>query len=89
MNKNPAHLYGVRLFVEGKWKTIILDASFPQGRISTFCCAQPRFREIWVMLLEKAWAKAYGSYDAIHGGLPSEGLTAISGAPSEVIPFVN
>ena len=41
------------------------------------------------MLLEKAWAKAYGSYDAIDGGLSSEGLTAISGAPSEIIPLLH
>lgn len=34
------------------------------------------------MLLEKAWAKVYGSYDNIHSGYNEEGLNAISGAPS-------
>lgn len=34
------------------------------------------------MLLEKAWAKVYGSYDNIHSGYNDEGLNAVSGAPS-------
>ena len=34
------------------------------------------------MLLEKAWAKVYGSYDNIHAGYNEEGLNAVSGAPS-------
>lgn len=34
------------------------------------------------MLLEKAWAKVYGSYDNIHSGYNEEGLNALSGAPS-------
>lgn len=34
------------------------------------------------MLLEKAWAKVYGSYDNIHSGYNEEGLNAVSGAPS-------
>lgn len=38
--------------------------------------------EIWVMILEKCWAKLYGSYEAIDGGLPNEVLHAYSGAPT-------
>ena len=68
LEKNPSHLYGVRLFIEGMWRTIILDACFPVNRNGGFCAAQPHHHEIWVMLLEKAWAKVYGSYDNIHAG---------------------
>jgi calpain-15 len=38
--------------------------------------------EIWVMILEKCWAKLHGSYGAIIGGLPFEVLHAFSGAPT-------
>jgi calpain-15 len=51
LEKNPSHLYGVRLFIEGLWRTIILDACFPVSRNGSFCGAQPHHEEIWVMLL--------------------------------------
>lgn len=37
------------------------------------------------MLLEKAWAKIYHSYDNIYSGYNEEGLLAVSGAPSKPI----
>lgn len=39
------------------------------------------------MLLEKCWAKVYGSYMAIEKGSPKEGFMAISGAPYQIIKF--
>lgn len=39
-------------------------------------------REIWVMLLEKCWAKLNGTYGDIVGGLPNEVLHAFTGAPT-------
>jgi calpain-15 len=41
--------------------------------------------EIWVMLLEKAWAKIFGSYMRIEGGQAGEALPALTGAPATVI----
>jgi hypothetical protein len=37
------------------------------------------------MLLEKCWAKVFGSYESIDSGTPTEGFRAISGAPSEYV----
>lgn len=39
-------------------------------------------KEIWVIILEKCWAKLHKSYAAISGGLPHEVLHAFSGAPT-------
>jgi hypothetical protein len=36
-------------------------------------------REIWVMLMEKAWAAAKGSYQGIHFGNAEDGLRAVTG----------
>lgn len=37
--------------------------------------------ELWVILLEKAWAKLYGSYKQIEAGFPDEPLHDLTGAP--------
>lgn len=37
------------------------------------------------MLLEKCWAKNFGSYRAIESGSSKEGFMALTGAPSEII----
>lgn len=41
--------------------------------------------ELWVMFLEKAWAKIYGSYDNIEGGLTRECLHDLTGAPTKTL----
>jgi hypothetical protein len=38
---------------------------------------------VWVLLLEKAWAKLHNSYDNIEGGLVTEVLHDLTGAPVE------
>jgi Calpain family cysteine protease len=38
--------------------------------------------EIWVMLLEKAWAKVHGGYNNIAAGLTREALHDLTGAPA-------
>jgi hypothetical protein len=39
--------------------------------------------EIWVMLLEKAWAAKVGGYDKAHSGRMSDGLTAVTGSDTD------
>ena len=38
--------------------------------------------ELWVLLIEKAFAKIHGSYKAITGGVPSEALGDLTGCPT-------
>ena len=41
--------------------------------------------EIWVMIIEKAWAKVFGSYENIEAGFPSEVLRTLTGAPTKTL----
>jgi calpain-15 len=83
LDRNPASIYGIKLFIDGAWQTEILDACFPVNLFGHFIYAKPHNHAIWVLLLEKAWAKVYGSYDAIHAGYADEGMVALTGAPCE------
>jgi len=39
--------------------------------------------ELWVLLVEKAWAQVKGSYGAIEGGHPGQAMEAITGQASD------
>ena len=41
--------------------------------------------ELWVMLLEKAYAKVFKSYEAIESGLTGVAMNALTGAPYEYL----
>lgn len=81
---NEAHFYVVKLFIDGEWQMIVTDDQFP-CEYGKPVFAKPHGKEIWVMLLEKCWAKIYGSYKAIESGTPTEGFRAFTGAPAEYI----
>ena len=47
--------------------------------------AQNNGSELWVLLLEKAFAKLNGSYDSLNEGYLSHSLTNLTGAPVKQI----
>lgn len=75
----------MRFYINGEPKTIVVDDYFP------YCNHKDEWafsrssseKEIWVLLLEKAWAKIYGSYQRIEAGTTGEALPALTGAPSD------
>ena len=38
--------------------------------------------ELWVLLLEKAYAKVHGNYKLLSGGFANEGMQDLTGAPT-------
>lgn len=83
---NPYGVYAVWLNVNGEWREVILDDFFPVNRKGEFVFATPTQdqNEIWVMLLEKAFAKVYGGYYKLDFGRPDETFTSLTGAPCDI-----
>lgn len=82
-NRNNAGCYVVRLFICGKYVNIHVDDYFPLDASSRLAFAGSKGEELWVMLVEKAWAKVHGDFSRIEGGDSRETLAAITGAPAE------
>jgi len=73
------------LNISGVWKEILVDNSFPMRRDDNSKAAfgSARDPDMWVNFLEKAYAKAFHSYQAIDGGAQMEALRDLTGAPIE------
>ena len=78
---NEAGVYGVRMTKNGEKLQVIVDSYIP-------CLNQkPIFstgngNELWVIILEKAWAKVHGSYEVIEGGQCVDVFRDLLGAPA-------
>lgn len=83
---NNARYFSVKLLYKGKWRTIDLDEFIPT------MYDKPAFSksigaELWVVLLEKAWAKLYTNYKRIAAGYAEEAIHDLTGAPVKHIYF--
>ena len=83
INENGAHTIWLNL--NGIWKQIVVDDHFPLNQDDTFALASAREPDRWVSFVEKAYAKAFGSYQIIDGGYEIEALRDLTGAPYECI----
>lgn len=71
MEINPWGIYRMQIVEQGVYKEIIIDDFIPvfEGTNRPVFC-RPIGKEVWVMLLEKAWAKISGSYGDTSAGYP-------------------
>ena len=81
--KNADGFYEILLYIDGRPQIVIVDDYLPvDKRTKRPVYAQSKGNEIWVMLLEKAWAKVNGGYANIISGLPCEALEFLTGLGS-------
>ena len=79
---NSEGVYRVRLCNGGHWQIVTIDDLFPcepkGGPIFSGCSDN----ELWVLILEKAYAKLFGSYYLLNGGYVNEAMLDLTGCPS-------
>ena len=74
-----AGIFGVCFHKDGEWRTVVVDDHFPTSRHGTHLFAHSRGTELWVCVLEKAYASLHGSYAAIEGGFIEDALVDLTG----------
>ncbi|KAJ3443723.1 calpain [Anaeramoeba flamelloides] len=75
----------VRFFSNDQWHKIIVDDYLPCGRNGRPIFARSKNNdELWVQIIEKAYAKLFGSYEAIEGGFVHLCLVNLTGGMGEM-----
>ena len=86
--ENKHGCYAVNLYVSGALRTIVIDDLFPAYR-NEWAFTHSKEEEIWVMVLEKAWAKVHGNYGVTSGGDSRESLSSLTGFPTTLVQHKN
>jgi calpain-15 len=79
---NDLGLYRVNFCKNGEWQVVTIDDLIPCYPQGPPLFSQGRANELWVSLIEKAYAKMHGSYYSLRNGFINEALIDLTGAPT-------
>ena len=84
---NDAGIYACQFYVNGEKRTVVVDDYFPYDpEKEVWAFSRPSFKtEIWVLILEKCWAKIFGSYQRIEAGTAGEAMYPLTGSPHKFL----
>lgn len=78
---NEYGIFAVNMKKNGEAKEVVIDDYFP-CQDGEPCFSKANGNELWVLILEKAWAKLHGCYERIEAGHAHNVMTDLTGAPS-------
>eukprot|EP00047_Mylnosiga_fluctuans_P009313 m.10827 g.10827 ORF g.10827 m.10827 type:complete len:930 (-) comp2562_c0_seq1:53-2842(-) len=79
---DEAGVCAVKLCKNGIWRYVRVDDYFPCKPGGAPIFSKSHNDEMWVLLIEKAFAKVSGSYAALRGGYAYEALIDLTGCPT-------
>jgi calpain-15 len=85
----PHGAYKVKFCKGGEWVEVTVDDYFPVVSGMGPIFSRSHGSEIWVLLLEKAYAKLHGSYMLLRYGKPFQALQDLTGCPTGCFLFEN
>jgi len=78
---SKAGVYSVNFWKNGERVNVLVDSFFPATSSARAAFASSKDpNELWVMILEKAYAKLHRTYEAIESGFVDQALVDLSGA---------